>query len=74
MPTLIIDGKKVTVPEGATILDAARAAGIGDAERAAWLFDAACDADAGLSPGQFHKPVSGGVSGGGGGMSCDGDG
>lgn len=28
----------------------ARAAGIGEAERAAWLFDAACDTDAGLSP------------------------
>lgn len=28
MPTLSIDGRKVTVPEGATILEAARAAGI----------------------------------------------
>src|SRR3954465_12747796 len=27
MPTLTIDGRSVTVPEGATILDAARAAG-----------------------------------------------
>jgi bidirectional [NiFe] hydrogenase diaphorase subunit len=28
MPTLTIDGQRVTVPEGATILDAARAAGV----------------------------------------------